>query len=84
MIVLRKISRTNTIYLTKDLVGAMDGVNKVFNTQDHFNSDNIYLSLNGQVLIKDIDFEITGSNEISFIYQAPEQEDVLSATYEVV
>lgn len=84
MIVLRKISRANIIYVSKSLVGAVDGINKIFYTQDYFNPDNIYLSLNGQKLIRDIDFEITGSNEVSFIYQAPEQGDILSATYELI
>lgn len=82
MIVLRKISKSTNIVLGQTLSGIIDGVNKTFTTPHNFKSDKIVVNFNGQELIGSIDFEVTGVNEITFIYVAPREHDELHATYE--
>lgn len=94
MIVLRKLKTTSAgtnVLVSANLIGDKDGENsneeaegnKVFTTPDNFNPDNIYVTINGQKMKKDYDFEVTDSNEITFIYIAPMSWDVLTATYEI-
>jgi len=84
MIVLRKIKKSSNIIVSGLLVGEKNGNNKVFSTLDSFDPDNIRVLVNGQGLKKDIDFEVSGTNEITLIYIAPLDEDNLGAIYEVV
>ena len=84
MIVLRKIKKSSNIVVSGLLVGEKNGNNKVFNTLDSFDPDNIRVLVNGQGLKKDIDFEVSGVNEVTLIYIAPLDEDNIGAIYEVV
>ena len=83
MIVLRKIKRSSNVAIAESLFGNVDGVNRIFTAPHNFKSDKISVFFNGQELVSPHDFEITGSNEITFIYIAPDNKDVLNATYEV-
>lgn len=82
MIVLRKISKSTNVVLGQELIGTIDGANRTFTTPHNFKSDKIVVNFNGQELIGSIDFEVTGLNEIKFIYVAPREHDELHATYE--
>ena len=84
MIVLRKIKKTSpTQVIGQPLIGSTDGTNRVFTTPHEFKSDRICVFYNGQELISPFDFEVLGANEIKFIYIAPEERDILNATYEL-
>lgn len=80
MIILRKLKK---LELYDNLIGIKNGINKTFTVSKSFNSKDILIYLNGQVLFKDDDFDVTGPNEITFIYVAPTEIDNIYATYEV-
>lgn len=82
MIVLRKIGQSTNVLLGQELSGTIDGVNKTFTTPHVFKEDKIVVNYNGQELISSVDFEVTGANEITFVYVAPREHDELHATYE--
>jgi hypothetical protein len=65
------------------LVGVADGVNQTFNVTYPYVSGRIEIIYNGQVLTSPLDFEETGSTEITFVYLKPEDITVLKANYEV-
>ena len=90
MIILRKIALTSVqeIYRNGTIVadtisGTLNGSNKVFYTTYNYKRDRIDLHLNGQVLHAFNDFTQTGDNEITLIYDAPEADENLRATYEI-
>jgi hypothetical protein len=86
MIVLRKLSRgsgvSTNIVLAGTLFGEMNDFNKVFNTEYNYKPGKIMVNYNGQELVSPEDFYETGTNEITLIYIAPLELDVLTATYE--
>lgn len=84
MIILRKIALPpgNCTVVADTVSGTLDGSNKVFYTTYDYETDRIDLHLNGQALHSPNDFTQTGSNEITLIYDAPESDAVITATYE--
>lgn len=82
MIILRKLSKSTNIVLSGILTGAKNHSNKIFCTEYNYKPGKILISYNGQILVSMKDFYETGSNEITFIYIAPLELDVLSAAYE--
>jgi hypothetical protein len=90
MIILRKIAlpsvqeiyRNGTI-VADTISGTLNGSNKTFYTTYNYRRDRIDLHLNGQVLHAPNDFEQTGDNEITLIYDAPMSDENLRATYEI-
>jgi len=83
MIILRKLSKGATnIVLSGVLIGATNASNKVFNTEYNYKPGKITVNYNGQELVSQEDFYETGTNEITLIYIAPLEIDVLNATYE--
>jgi hypothetical protein len=90
MIILRKIAipaaqevyRNGTI-VADTISGTLNGSNKIFYTTYSYKRDRIDLHLNGQALHAPNDFEQTGDNEITLIYDAPWPDENLRATYEV-
>lgn len=57
---------------------------KVFTTSYNFKPNKLYLTYNGQYLIKDIDFEVWSNNTVFFKYVIPSPDtEVITATYEV-
>jgi len=83
MIVLRRVKQGTNIVIGEPLMGMLDGYNKVFTVPHNFKYDKIVVFFNGQELSSYFDFEVTGPNEITFIYILPETRDILNATYEV-
>jgi len=90
MIILRKIAlpaaqeiyRNGTI-VADTISGTLNGSNQVFYTTYNYRRDRIDLHLNGQALHAPNDFTQTGDNEITLIYDAPESDENLRATYEI-
>jgi hypothetical protein len=90
MIILRKIAlpsvqeiyRNGTI-VADTISGTLNGSNKTFYTTYNYRRDRIDLHLNGQALHAPNDFEQTGDNEITLIYDAPMSDENLRATYEI-
>jgi len=90
MIILRKIAlpaiqeiyRNGTI-VADTISGTLNGSNRVFYTTYNYKRDRIDLHLNGQALHAPNDFYQTGDNEITLIYDAPEADENLRATYEI-
>ena len=90
MIILRKIAlpiiqeiyRNGTI-VADTISGTLDGSNQVFYTTYKYRRDRIDLHLNGQALHAPNDFYQTGDNEITLIYNKPESDENLRATYEI-
>jgi len=90
MIILRKIAlpeiqeiyRNGTI-VADTISGSLNGSNQVFYTTYNYKRDRIDLHLNGQALHAPNDFYQTGDNEITLIYDAPEADENLRATYEI-
>jgi len=90
MIILRKIAlpaiqeiyRNGTI-VADTISGTLNGSNRVFYTTYNYKRDRIDLHLNGQALHALNDFQTTGDNEITLIYDAPEADENLRATYEI-
>ncbi|RLA03963.1 MAG: hypothetical protein DRQ47_04195 [Gammaproteobacteria bacterium] len=87
MIILRKLGTQQGSYcrviLSDDLVGTVDGVNQVFTVSHDYVPGRIEIIYNGQVLTSPLDFEETGSNEITFVYLRPVAATVLKANYEI-
>ena len=90
MIILRKIAlpaaqeifRNGTI-VADTISGTLNGSNQVFYTTYSYKRDRIDLHLNGQALHAPNDFHQTGDNEITLIYDMPEADENLRATYEI-
>jgi hypothetical protein len=90
MIILRKLAlpsaqeiyRNGTI-VADTISGTLDGYNKVFYTTYNYKRDRIDLHYNGQALHAPNDFEQTGPNEITLLYDAPLSDENLRATYEI-
>jgi hypothetical protein len=82
MIVLVKRKKATNIVLSAQLVGGLNGINKVFNTPSDYKSGKINLLCNGQALHSAEDFSETGPNEITFVHFAPLPDYILRATYE--
>jgi len=90
MIILRKIAlpEMQEIYRSGVVVadtisGTLNGSNQTFYTTFNYKRDRIDLHLNGQALHAPNDFYQTGDNEITLIYDMPEADENLRATYEV-
>ncbi len=90
MIILRKVAVGNVqeIYRNGTIVadtisGTLDGYNKIFYTSYNYKRDRIDLHYNGQALHAPNDFEQTGPNEITLLYDAPLPDENLRATYEI-
>ena len=62
------------------LIGAVDGVNKVFNTTYSYTTERIYPYKNGQQLVQPEDFTETDDKEITFTF-APQEGDVMFVQY---
>jgi len=86
MIILRKLSKSTgvstNIILSGVLIGDTNASNKVFNTEYNYKPGKITVNYNGQELVSQEDFYETAANEITLIYIAPLEIDVLNATYE--
>jgi len=82
MIILIKRKRATNIILNTQLIGILNGINKMFNTPSNYRSGKISLLCNGQALHSTEDFTETGPNEITFVHFAPFDDYILRATYE--
>ncbi len=82
MIVLVKRKLATNIVLTVQVVGALNGANKIFTTPTDYKSGKISLLCNGQALSSPEDFTETGANEITFVHFSPLSDYILRATYE--
>ena len=83
MLILRKIIPQIDIRVAEELVGVMDGINKIFNTSNKYKSGRISIIYNGQNLHGLDDFIESGDDEITLIYISPYVNDVLRVTYQV-
>lgn len=86
MIVLHKI-RTHIprISVGEQLIGDLNGINKVFRTNNNFVSGKITIHYNGQSLHGPDDFSETGPDEITLNEIVPYSDDAdLRATYELI
>ncbi len=84
MIILKKLGRQEVrrIMLSDPLFGVADGVNQVFSTFYEYTPGRIEIVYGGQVLTSPIDFEETGSQEITFKHIKPTDITLFSANYE--
>ena len=86
MIILRKpassAGTTSSAFISGNLIGSIDGVNKTFTTEYEYVPNRISISYNGQLLHPPYDFEQSGGNEITFIYISPEEDDTLKVFYQ--
>ena len=86
MIILKKLSSipSSNMVISDPLLGSYDGANQTFTTSNEFDSNNIVLNYNGQELTYPEDFDILDSSTVQFIYITPNEEDVVTATYDVL
>lgn len=85
MIILRKPGqrgRGAAVAVAQTLSGNVNGANKIFQTPHEYEPSRISVMYNGQSLHSPEDFEETGTDEITFNYIVPFDEDILRATYE--
>ncbi len=64
------------------LTGIKNNNNKVFYTEYEYESGQIQLEYNGQIL-QDNDFDETAIKEITLKYIAPSSTDILKSTYRI-
>jgi hypothetical protein len=69
--------------MSDSLQGVLDSNNQKFTVSYEFVPGQIEIIYNGQVLTSPIDFEETGSKEITFVYLKPDETTVLKANYMV-
>ena len=85
MILLRRVGKQDScrVILSDPLIGATDGVNQTFSVSYEYTPGRIEILYNGQVLTSPQDFTETGPDEITFVYQYPEEQTILRANYEI-
>ncbi len=83
MIILRKTTGTSSydVVIADSLTGVTDGSNQTFSVSYDYTAGSIVIFYNGQVLTNSVDFEETGTDEITFIYLKPTDITVLRANY---
>ena len=73
--------RVQNFSSNRTLVGAIDGINTIFNTSENFEPGTVEIMLNGIDLSIVDDYTETGSNEVTFV-EAPEIDDKLIFRYQ--
>ena len=61
-----------------------NGVDDTFTTANNFDPLTLKVYVNGQRLAKDVDFEITGSDEFRIIHYVPRIVFILLVDYEII
>ena len=88
MIILRKPATqtlpSSSTLVAGELIGDKNGTNRVFTTAFDYQPDGITISYNGQLLYSPYDFEQSDTNEITFVYIKPEDNDIIKAIYQVL
>jgi hypothetical protein len=84
MIILRKIKKSTNVVISEELIGDIDGSNKIFSTHNNFIPDKISVFFNGQQLTNSYDFDVIDTNKIEFTYVTPQELDIINATYEIL
>ena len=79
MVILHRFSRT---IVGESLTDQCDGSTQIFTTSYNFNPNRMWVYINGQRLAKDVDFEVTDSDEFRIIHYAPKSYFILLVDYE--
>ena len=66
----------------ESLTSQIDNSTQLFTTTYNFNPDKLQIYVNGQRLAKDVDFEVTGSDEFRIIHYTPKLGFILIVDYE--
>ena len=79
MITLHKFKK---VIIGESLTSQIDNSTQLFTTTYNFNPDKLQIYVNGQRLAKDVDFEVTGSDEFEIIHYIPKLGFILIVDYE--
>jgi len=76
-------TNANVLITNEAAIGTKNNLNKIFTTVYNYLTGSLSVYYNGQILIKNDDYEEQGPNEFRLIYIKPYSDDSLVVDYQI-